>query len=124
MAGYIDGFVLPIPENGLDDYRRVASQIAAIWKEHGAVEYREFVGDDILLDGTKSFCDAVNTDEHEVVIFGWVTFDSKESRDSANALVAADPRMSELIGPIVDPDNLIFDASRMAYGGFRPLVGS
>ena len=118
MADYIDGFALPIPRDGLDEYKRVVESIAEIWKEHGALDYREFVGDDLKLEGTRSFIDLVAATEAETVVFGWVVFDSREARDLANVKVAADPRMADLIGS----SNTGFDAERMAYGGFRPLV--
>ena len=124
MAQYIDGFVFPIPQNRTDDYQRVAEKVASIWKEHGALDYLEYVGDDMHLEGTLSFTDVINAAEDEVTVFGWVVFDSRETRDLANQKVAADPRMSELLSPLMDALNPVFDAKRMAYGGFRALVGS
>ena len=118
MSQYIDGFALPIPRERLDNYRQVVETIAGIWKEHGALEYREFVGDDLVLEGTRSFTDAINATDAEAVVFGWVVFESKAARDLANERVAADSRMPELMGAIETG----FDATRMAYGGFRPLV--
>lgn len=118
MANYIDGFVLPIPRDSLDDYKRVVEAVAAVWKEHGALEYREYVGDDLELAGTRSFIDAAGATDDEVIVFGWVEFESREARDLANEKVAADPRMAEL----VNTSNTGFDAERMAYGGFQSLV--
>ena len=118
MAHYIDGFVLPISRDRLDEYKRLAHAVAEIWKEHGALDYREYVGDDLKLEGTRSFTDLVTATEDEAIVFGWVVFDSREARDLANKKVAADPRMADLI----DSSNSGFDAKRMAYGGFRPLV--
>ena len=123
MAEYIDGFALPIPRNHLDEYGRVAAEVAKIWKEHGALAYFEYVGEDEKMEGTRSFPEAVGASADEVVIFGWVVFDSRETRDLANERVASDPRMLELVGPLTDPSRLIFDASRMVYGGFGRLVG-
>ncbi|MCE7992528.1 MAG: DUF1428 domain-containing protein [Roseivirga sp.] len=122
MADYIDGFVLPIPEKHLAEYKQVAEKVAAIWKEHGALAYFEYVGDDLKLQGTRAFTEAVEAKEDEAIIFGWVVFDSKETRDLANKRVAADPRMTDLVGPLMDPARLVFDASRMVYGGFQALV--
>ncbi len=121
---YIDGFVLPIPHDKLVTYKAVVEQVAAIWKEHGALEYAEFVGDDLRLEGTRSFADAANAKEDEVVIFGWVVFESREMRDLLNKKVAADPRMTDLIDPLTRAPRPIFDAERMIYGGFRSLVES
>ncbi len=122
MANYIDGFVLPIPRDRLDEYKSVAHKVAEIWKEHGALDYREFVGDDLKLEGTRSFTDLVAATEDEAIVFGWVVFDSREARDLANEKVAADRRMADLIDPLIDPSNPVFDAKRMAYGGFLSLV--
>ncbi len=120
MAHYIDGFVLPVPRNRLDDYRRRVEVVAEIWKEHGALDYREYVGDDLILEGTRSFTDLVAATETEAIVFGWVVFESRKARDLANENVAADPRMTDLI----NSSNSGFDAKRMAYGGFRSFVRS
>lgn len=122
MANYIDGFLLPIPKKHLDEYQRVASRIGEIWKEHGALAYFECVGDDLRPEGTRSFIDMVGATEDEAVIFGWTIFESKAARDLACAKVPADPRMEAIVAPLIDPSRLIFDASRMVYGGFNPLV--
>ena len=124
MAHYIDGFVLPVPRDRLNEYKRVVEAVAEIWKEHGALDYREYVGDDLTLQGTRSFTDLVAATEDETIVFGWVVFDSREARDLANEKVAADPRMGDLIDPLIDPSNPVFDAKRMAYGGFQSLVQS
>lgn len=124
MTNYIDGFVLPIPKVHLEEYRRVAEKVAEIWKEYGALAYFEYVGDDLTLEGTRSFTEVVGAKEEEEIIFGWVVFPSKEIRDLANQKVPNDPRMAELVTPLMLPEKLIFDASRMVYGGFKPLVQS
>ena len=118
MANYIDGFVLPIPRDRLDQYKQVVEAVAEIWKEHGALAYKEFIGDDMNLEGTRSFTDALTTAEDEAVLFGWVVFESRQARDLANEKVAADPRMVELM----NATETGFDAERMAYGGFRSFV--
>lgn len=122
MTNYIDGFVLPIPRNQLDTYKEVVEKVATIWKENGALQYAEFVSDDIDLEGTRPFAAVANADENEVVIFGWAAFESREVRDIANKRVAADPRMAELVKPLTATSPPIFDANRMLYGGFRSLV--
>ena len=124
MANYIDGFVLPIPRNHLTQYKEVAHLVAKIWKEHGALAYFEYVGEDLTLEGTRSFPEAVEAKEDEAIIFGWVVFDSRKTRDIANERVATDPRMTDLIAPLTDPSRIIFDAKRMVYGGFQALVQS
>ncbi len=118
MTRYIDAFVLPIPRDSLNEYQRLATAIAEIWKEHGALDYREFVGDDLHMDGLRSFVDTAGAASDDAVIFGWVAFESREARDLANEKVATDPRMAELMGGADSG----FDAARMAYGGFSPLV--
>ncbi len=124
MANYIDGFVFPVPQNHLIEYKRVAETVAKIWKEHGALAYFEYVGEDLKLEGTRSFPEFVDAKEDEAIVFGWVVFDSREARDLANERVAADPRMTDLIAPLTDPSRIVFDAKRMVYGGFQPLVQS
>lgn len=124
MNNYIDGFVLPIPQKHLNEYREVAGKVAEIWKEYGALGYFEYVGDDLKLEGTRSFSELVNAIEGEVVIFGWVVFPSREIRDRANEQVPTDARMNDLVAPLTDPSRMIFDAGRMVYGGFKPLVQS
>ena len=118
MAHYIDGFVLPMPRHKLDDYRRLVEATAAIWREHGALDYREYVSDDLSSQATGSFTEFANAGENEVVVFGWVIFESRDARDRANAIVAGDPRMVDLI----ESFGAGFDPKRMAYGGFRGLV--
>lgn len=120
MAHYIDGFVLPISRDRLDEYRRLVEAAAEIWREHGALDYREYIGDDLILEGTRSFTDLVAAAEGEAIVFGWVVFESRQARDSACAKVAADPRMADL----VESSKSGFDATRMAYGGFRAFVRS
>jgi len=122
MKNYIDGFVLPIPQIHLNEYQKIAQKIAEIWKEHGALDYFEYVGNDMNLEGTRSFTNLVNAKENEIVIFGWVVFESREARDLANDKVPNDPRMKDLVAPLIDPSRIIFDATRMIYGGFQSLV--
>ena len=118
MAHYIDGFVLPISRDRLDEYKRLVEAVADIWKEHGALDYREYVSDDLIFEGTRSFIDLAAATEGEAIVFGWVVFESREARDLANKKVAADPRMADLI----NSSNSGFDAERMAYGGFQSFV--
>jgi len=120
MAHYIDGFVLPVSRNRLDKYRRLVEAVSEIWKEHGALDYREYVGDDLMLEGTRSFADVVAATEDEAIVFGWVVFESRAARDLANEKVAADPRMTDLI----NSSSSGFEANRMAYGGFQSFVPS
>jgi len=122
VTHYIDGFVLPVPRDRLQTYKEVAKKVAEIWKEYGALEYFEYVSDDSNLEGTRTFTEVANIKEDETVIFGWVLFASRETRDLANEKVASDPRMTDLISPLTTTARPIFDANRMVYGGFRSFV--
>lgn len=118
MQKYVDGFVLPIATANLAKYREIASAAGAIWKEHGALEYYECVGDDLEDDDAISFLQIAGASKEETVIFSWIVYQSKDHRDRVNAAVMADPRMEKLMQPGFQP----FDYKRMAYGGFKSLV--
>lgn len=122
MPQYIDGYVFPLRRDQVDVYQKAAEQIAKIWREHGALAYKEFLGDDLQMAGTRSFVEMGSLSDDEVVVFGWVAFSSRESRDLAHEKIAADPRMSRLVEPLIDPANTVFNAERMACAGFRPFV--
>lgn len=122
MPQYIDGFVFPISRDHVAVYQRVAEQVAAIYQEHGAIDYLEFVGDDMNRECTLPFPNILDAAEDEIIIFGWAVFDSRESRDAVNKKVEADPRMPDLVEPLMNPESPIFDSKRMAFGGFSPLV--
>jgi len=115
---YVDGFLLPVPTRNLAAYRRMAKAAGKIWREHGALEYRECVGDDLQPKNMVSFADAIKTKRGETVVFSWIVYASKADRNRVNKLVMKDPRMNE----IVDPKKMPFDCARMAYGGFKVLV--
>ena len=124
MTQYIDGFVLPIPRDALQTYREVVEKVAEIWIEHGALSYSEYVDDNATMEGTRLFADVADAKEDELIIFGWVAFESRQARDLVNERVMNDPRMNDLVGPLTSGSRPIFDAERMAYGGFRTLVQS
>ena len=124
MENYIDGFVFPVTRIHLKEYKSVAEKVAKIWKEYGALAYFEYVGEDLKLEGTRSFVELVDLKEDEAIIFGWIVFPSKEIRDRANKQVSNDSRMVDLVTPLTKPERLIFVAERMVYGGFQPLVQS
>jgi uncharacterized protein YbaA (DUF1428 family) len=115
---YVDGFVLPLAKNKIDLYRSTAEIAARIWKEHGALEYRECIGDDLDVKEQVSFPHLAGTQPSETVVLAWIVFQSREHRDQVNAKVMADPRIME----ICDPANSPFDFKRMAYGGFKVHV--
>ena len=113
---YVDGFVLAVPKAKLDAYRELARTAGEVWMEYGALSYVECVGDDTPVGEVTSFPRAVQRKDDEVVIFSWITYESREKRDEINAKVMADPRLKH------DPANMPFDGKRMIYGGFRSIV--
>jgi uncharacterized protein YbaA (DUF1428 family) len=116
---YVDGFVLPVPTKNLQAYRRMAAKGAKIWREHGALDYKECVGDDLApkgYDGITLFPKLANLRPGETVVFAFITYKSRAHRDRVNAKVMKDPRMTEA------PEKMPFDIKRMAYGGFKVLV--
>lgn len=115
---YVDGFLLAVPTEKLETYRALAEKAAEVWREHGALDYRECVGDDLNIEGMVSFQQSAAAAAGETVILAWITYENREQRDAINAKVMADPR----IAGSCDPNNLPFDCKRMAYGGFRTLV--
>jgi uncharacterized protein YbaA (DUF1428 family) len=118
MARYVDGFVLPVPKRNLDAYRRLARKSGKIWREHGALEYREWVGEDVPRGEVTSFPRSVALKRGETVVFSWIVFKSRAHRDRVNAKVIADPRLADMM----DSKTLPFDGKRMVYGGFELLV--
>jgi uncharacterized protein YbaA (DUF1428 family) len=118
MARYVDGFVLPIPKRNLDAYRRQARKAGKIWREHGALEYRECVADDVKAGKITSFPQSVKRKRDETVVFSWIVFKSRAHRDRVNAKVMKDPRLADMM----DPKAMPFDGNRMIYGGFSVLV--
>ena len=87
----------------MDEYKKAAEKVVEIWKEYGAIAYFEFIGDDLSLEGTKSFIETVDEKEDEEIVFGWVLFTSKVIRDLASKKVPTDPRVIELIARLTDP---------------------
>lgn len=118
MERYVDGFVIPLPLDKVDDYKRLADRAGALWKEHGALEYWECLGDDLEVKDMVSFKKAAGCDAGETVVFSWIVFASREDRDRVNAAVMADPRLQEIMEGMTEPA----DCKRMVYGGFRKMV--
>jgi uncharacterized protein YbaA (DUF1428 family) len=115
---YVDGFVLPVPTKNLAAYKRMAKLGAKIWMEHGALEYHECVADDVQPGKHTSFPQSVKLKKDETVIFAWIVYKSRASRDRINAKVMKDPRLAAFM----DPKKLPFDGKRMFWGGFKTLV--
>lgn len=113
---YVDGFVMVVPKDRIDDYEKVAQEAGAVWKEYGAQSVMECIADDVPYGELTSFPRAVQAGEDEVVFFSWIVYESREARDSVNERVMADERTKG------DMAQMPFDGKRMIYGGFRPLV--
>jgi uncharacterized protein YbaA (DUF1428 family) len=114
---YVDGFVVPVPKDKIDAYRRLARKAGKIWREHGALEFRECVSDDVKKGKLTSFPQSVKLKRAETVVFSWIVFKSRAHRDRVNAKVMKDPRLTSM-----DMKDMPFDAKRMIYGGFKVLV--
>jgi uncharacterized protein YbaA (DUF1428 family) len=115
---YVDGFVLPVPQKNLKAYRRMARKAGKIWQEHGPLEYRECIGDDLNVKIGAPFFRTVKAKPGETVVFSWIAYKSRSHRDRVNARVMKDPR----IAAMCDHHSMPFDVKRMAYGGFKILV--
>lgn len=124
MSKYIDGFVIPIHPDKIEDYQSIASRAGKIWKEHGAHEYIEAVGEDLAAHGPecRSATDVMGANSGETLVFAYIVYESREHRDAVNAKVMADPRIKEIC-PAMNPDAALpFDTQRMMFGGFRVIV--
>ncbi len=113
---YVDGFVLAVPQDRLEDYRKLAELAGTVWMDHGALSYVECVADDVPYGELTSFPRAVQAKDGEVVVFSWITYPSREARDAINARVIADERMKH------DHENAPFDGKRLIYGGFKTFL--
>jgi uncharacterized protein YbaA (DUF1428 family) len=118
MAEYVDGFVVPVKRDKIDDYRAVAEKAGALWREFGALEYKECIADDVNPGKVTSFPQSVQLEDDEVVAFSWITYESRAKRDEVNAKVMADPRLNEM----VDENDPPMDMKRMFFGGFEVIV--
>ena len=121
MAQYVDGFVIPVPADQLQRYRKIASQAGKVWIEHGALSYYECVSEDVNPQFGKSFPTLAKAREKEVVIFSWIVYKSKAQRNKVNAKVMADPRMDKMM-QLMKSGPQIMDHKRFYYGGFDVLV--
>jgi uncharacterized protein YbaA (DUF1428 family) len=115
---YVDGYVLPVPKNKVNAYKKMATLAAKVWRDHGAVEYKECVADDVKKGKWTSFPQSVKLKTNETVVFAYVVFKSRKDRDRINAAVMKDKRLANCC----DPKKMPFDAKRMFWGGFKPIV--
>ncbi len=116
MASYVDGFVVPVPKKNLVVYRRMAQTAGKVWREYGALEYRECVADDVKPGKWTSFPQSVQLKPGETVVFSYVVYKSRKDRDRIMAKVMQDPRLAKMM------NSMPFDGQRMFWGGFKPIV--
>ena len=115
---YVDGFVIPIPKKEVKAYLRMAKKAGEVWIDHGALDYRECVGDDLKVKMGVPFTKMLKLKRGETVIFSWIVFKSRAARDRINAKVMKDPRLAKMM----NPKDMPFDCNKMAYGGFKSMV--
>ena len=118
MPQYVDGFIVPVPAKKLKEYLRIARKAGKVWLEHGAIDYRECVADDVKKGKWTSFPRSVKLKRGETVIFSWIVYKSRTHRDQVIAKVMKDPRLAKMM----DPKAMPFDGKRMIYGGFKTAV--
>jgi uncharacterized protein YbaA (DUF1428 family) len=115
---YVDGFVVPVPKKNLTAYRAMARKAGKVWRDHGALEFRECVADDVKVGKRTSFPRSVKLKGNETVMFSYIVYKSRADRDRVMAKVMKDPRLAKMM----DPKAMPFDGKRMIYGGFKVLV--
>ena len=115
---YVDGFVLPVPKKKVEAYKRMARKAGKIWREHGALDFKECIADDVKMGKLTSFPRSVKRKPNETVFFSFIVYKSRAHRDRVNAKVMKDKR----IAGMMNINDMPFDAKRMIYGGFKVLV--
>jgi len=118
MAGYVDGFVVPVPKKNVKAYLAMAKKIDKLWIKCGALSVMECVADDVKPGKMTSFPQSVKLKKDEVVVFSYVTFKSRKHRDAVNKKLMHDPAMIKMM----DEDDMPFDGMRMIWGGFKPIL--
>jgi uncharacterized protein YbaA (DUF1428 family) len=114
---YVDGFLLAVPKRKLAAYRRISRAAGKVWREHGALENRECVGDDLRTTTGAAFPRVARVKPGEAVVFSWIVYKSRAQRNRVNAKVMKDPRITRSMN-----EPMPFDVKRMAYGGFKVFV--
>jgi uncharacterized protein YbaA (DUF1428 family) len=115
---YVDGFIVPVPKKNLKAYRTMSRKAGKVWRDHGALDYKECVADDVKVGKRTSFPRSVKLKSNETVIFSYIVYKSRGERDRVLAKVMKDPRLAKMMNPKAMP----FDARRMIYGGFKVFV--
>jgi uncharacterized protein YbaA (DUF1428 family) len=117
---YVDGFVVPVPKKKLKAYRSMAKMAGKVWRDHGALEFREWVADDVKVGKRTSFPRSVKLKPGETVVFSYIVYKTRAHRDRVNAKVMKDPRLAKMMNPGALP----FDGKRMIFGGFKVLIAT
>jgi uncharacterized protein YbaA (DUF1428 family) len=115
---YVDGFIVPVPAKNLKAYRAMAKKAGKVWREHGALDYKECISDDVKMGKWTSFPRSVKMKKSETVVFSYIVYKSRADRDRCIARVMKDKRLAAMM----DPKKMPFDAKRMIYGGFKVFV--
>ena len=115
---YVDGFVVPVPTKNLKAYLAMAKKASKVWKDYGALDYKECVADDVKVGKWTSFPRSVKMKKNETVVFSYIVYKSRAARDKCMAKVMKDPRLADMM----NPKTLPFDAKRMFFGGFKVIV--
>ena len=115
---YVDGFIVPVPKKSVGEYRRIARLAGKVWRDHGALEFKECVADDVKKGKWTSFPRSVKLKPNETVVFSYIVYKSRAQRDRIMAKVMKDKRLASMM----DPKAMPFDAKRMIFGGFKVLV--
>ena len=115
---YVDGFIVAVPKKKLAAYRRLATKAGKVWREHGALDYCEWVAEDVKVGKLTSFPAGVKLKKGEEVWFSWIVYRSRKDRDRVNARCMKDPRLAHMMSAGAMP----FDGRRMVYGGFRMMI--
>lgn len=117
---YVDGFLLIVPKKKVEDYKKLAKLAGKVWREHGALEYRECVGDDLNMEFGRPFPKLLKLKPTEAAVFSWIAYKSRAHRDKVNAKVMKDPRIANMM----DMKSMPFDMKKMSMGGFNVLVAA
>ena len=118
MSKYIDSFIIPVPKDKFDEYKKLAQISADVWREHGAIDYFECIADDAPASEVTSFPRSVHLKEDEIVVYACITYKDREHRDQVNKKCMEDSRLSYMSDPSVLP----FDGKRMIWGGFKSFI--
>jgi uncharacterized protein YbaA (DUF1428 family) len=115
---YVDGYLIAVPRKNLKAYKAMAALAGKVWREHGALDYKECAGDDLAVQCGLPYPKLMKLRKGETAVFSWIVYKNKAQRDKVNAKVMKDPRLSASM----DPRKMPFDIKRMSFGGFTVLV--